>query len=374
MYRILVFLGLLVLFLVPSSAQAACYQRGAAGWSTCMAQSSPKSCAYGSDSWFWCCDSSADTCPTVPAPTNTTVPSPPPGTTPTTVPEPTTPPYSTSCENAESGCFHCVYESDGTCHTESITSWSNTCNQPYYFAPNDSACSSYSGTGPGQATLCQSVAIPCVGDQTPTARYVCINTLSGQNGCTVCYDNADPKCSDYTEVFTRPQCIQSCNNLTTLCTATGNATCMTVQGCSDIGGTEVGQVDCLSGLTCCQHPINTIAYTKFFCDANGHPTSYLGTASAPNRINTGIGCISWGGKATIQALLSWGVGIGGGFGVFIIGLSGLQIALASGDPKKMKAAQELFLAALSGILLLALCVALLNFIGVSILGLPLFFV
>ena len=75
-------------------------------------------------------------------------------------------------------------------------------------------------------------------------------------------------------------------------------------------------------------------------------------------------------KQFISQLLGWGVGIGGGIAFLMIVLAGFQMATASGDPKKVQAARELLMSALAGLIIIALSLVLLNFIGVKILNLP----
>ena len=52
--------------------------------------------------------------------------------------------------------------------------------------------------------------------------------------------------------------------------------------------------------------------------------------------------------------------------------AGFQMATAAGDPKRVKASQELLTAALGGLILIVISIALLNFLGVTVLGLDLF--
>ena len=54
----------------------------------------------------------------------------------------------------------------------------------------------------------------------------------------------------------------------------------------------------------------------------------------------------------------------------MIVLAGFQMTTASGDPKKVQAARELLMSALAGLIIIALSLVLLNFIGVKILNLP----
>lgn len=95
------------------------------------------------------------------------------------------------------------------------------------------------------------------------------------------------------------------------------------------------------------------------------------TKGDPNSgINTAIGCLLTNDpKALISQLLSWGVGIGGGIAFILIAAAGLQLTTASGDPKRAQAAKELLTSAISGLILIIISVVLLNFLGVSVLGL-----
>ncbi len=86
--------------------------------------------------------------------------------------------------------------------------------------------------------------------------------------------------------------------------------------------------------------------------------------------NTAIGCLMAGDPKTfISQILSWGVGLGSGIAFLMIIFSSFQIVTASGDPKRVKAGQELLTSAISGLVLIVLSIVLLNFIGVSVLGL-----
>ncbi len=88
-------------------------------------------------------------------------------------------------------------------------------------------------------------------------------------------------------------------------------------------------------------------------------------------IETALGCLAAGDpKIFVSQLLGWGVGVGSGIAFLMIVLAGFQMATAAGDPKRVQAARELLMSALSGLILIVLSVVLLNFIGVKILNLP----
>ncbi len=91
---------------------------------------------------------------------------------------------------------------------------------------------------------------------------------------------------------------------------------------------------------------------------------------------TAIGCLNAGlptgsapGGSLIGQLLVWATILGSGFAFLIIVFGGFQIATAAGDPKKMKAAQELIWSGISGLLLIIFSIFLLNLIGFRILNL-----
>ena len=74
-------------------------------------------------------------------------------------------------------------------------------------------------------------------------------------------------------------------------------------------------------------------------------------------------------KNVIGQILSWAVGIAGVIAFLVMVYAGAMIAMAGGDPKKVKAGQELIGAAVGGLVLIVLSIVILNFLGVSILGL-----
>lgn len=117
-----------------------------------------------------------------------------------------------------------------------------------------------------------------------------------------------------------------------------------------------------SGGGCCTPKVVT---------SGGGPSPLCGTGVDLNLgVNTAIGCLMAGDpKQLVSQLLGWGVGVGGGIAFLMIIFAGFQMATASGDPKRVKAAQELLTSALAGLILIVLSVVLLNFIGVNILGL-----
>ena len=86
---------------------------------------------------------------------------------------------------------------------------------------------------------------------------------------------------------------------------------------------------------------------------------------------TAIGCLEAGNpNHFIGQILGWSTIIGAGIAFLLIVFGGFQITTAAGDPKRVKAAQELITAAIMGLLLIIFSIFLLNLIGIKILNLP----
>ena len=85
---------------------------------------------------------------------------------------------------------------------------------------------------------------------------------------------------------------------------------------------------------------------------------------------TAIGCLEAGNPTHfIGQILGWSTIVGSGIAFLLIVFGGFQITTAAGDPKRVKAAQELITAAIMGLLLIIFSIFLLNLIGIRILGL-----
>jgi hypothetical protein len=93
-------------------------------------------------------------------------------------------------------------------------------------------------------------------------------------------------------------------------------------------------------------------------------------ACGTGSLSTALGCLPYTRDAFISALLSFIVGISGGIALVIMLVATIQIMTASGDAKKLQAAKELFISAISGLLLLIFSVSLLRIIAGDIIKLP----
>lgn len=89
----------------------------------------------------------------------------------------------------------------------------------------------------------------------------------------------------------------------------------------------------------------------------------------PPKVNTALGCLSIEFVTTVQTIFDWAIGVTGGVIFFVILLATLRIVTSRGDPKAVKAGQELLTSALLGFVLIAFAVVLLNVIGIKVLNL-----
>lgn len=96
-------------------------------------------------------------------------------------------------------------------------------------------------------------------------------------------------------------------------------------------------------------------------------------------IRTGLGCLPYadnattyssGGKPAISAIYGWAIGIAGAAALLLIAFASFTIATAGGDVKRVKTGQEILSAAVAGVILIVLAIALLNLIGIRVLNLP----
>lgn len=86
-------------------------------------------------------------------------------------------------------------------------------------------------------------------------------------------------------------------------------------------------------------------------------------------LSTAIGCIPFDQTSGFTIFfVTLGIGIGGGIAFLVIVYAGFMLMTSSGDPRKMRAAKQLLLSAIGGIILLILSVFIIRVLGVNILG------
>lgn len=119
--------------------------------------------------------------------------------------------------------------------------------------------------------------------------------------------------------------------------------------------------------------VGLILYKPQQALAAGSSTSVHGSCGE-TFIDTAIGCIpvlnNDNGTSFSGFILKWAIGVGGGVAFFLIVYAGFMIMTSQGNPERLKAGQELLTSAISGVVLLVLCVFILNVIGVKILIIP----
>jgi hypothetical protein len=97
------------------------------------------------------------------------------------------------------------------------------------------------------------------------------------------------------------------------------------------------------------------------------------TCAAENN-NTGvwtaIGCITTDPNDLLGTILRLGLGLAGGIAFLLILFGGLQIMTSAGNPEQLNAGRELVTSAIIGLILVLFSIFLLQFIGVTIIGIP----
>jgi len=128
---------------------------------------------------------------------------------------------------------------------------------------------------------------------------------------------------------------------------------------------------CISLTTCKMLPggCPVTVGNNIFCDPSGKPTSVYDKDHPNNWINTSLGCFPFLPQGFASAVIGWGVRVGGGLSFFTLLYGALVWITGTGDPKKIQAGKELVSAALSGLLLIALSLTIINAIGTKILNL-----
>lgn len=86
-------------------------------------------------------------------------------------------------------------------------------------------------------------------------------------------------------------------------------------------------------------------------------------------VRSAIGCIPVGDSQQFtEYLLRWGMSIGGGIALLLIGYGGFMVITAGGNPQKVQAGKELITASLAGLLFIIFSAFLLRLVGIDVLG------
>ena len=87
-------------------------------------------------------------------------------------------------------------------------------------------------------------------------------------------------------------------------------------------------------------------------------------------IETGLGCIPTDPTGLVEKILQIAIGVSSGIAMLLLISGAFKILASSGDPKAVMGGKETITSAIAGLLLILLSVAILNIIGIQILGIP----
>jgi len=89
-----------------------------------------------------------------------------------------------------------------------------------------------------------------------------------------------------------------------------------------------------------------------------------------NDIPTGLGCIPTDPTGLVNKILEIAIGVSSGIAMLLLISGAFKVLTSSGDPKAVMEGRETITSAIAGLLLILLSVAILNIIGIKILGIP----
>ena len=93
-------------------------------------------------------------------------------------------------------------------------------------------------------------------------------------------------------------------------------------------------------------------------------------ACGANEIATGLGCIPTDPTGLVNKILEIAIGVSSGIALLLLISGALKVLTSSGDPKAVMEGKDTITSAIAGLLLILLSVAILNIIGINILGIP----
>ncbi len=245
-------------------------------------------------------------------------------------------------------------------------------------------CSGLKGTsyksgapGCGSTHAADKVMICCIpNDSSVIAQDGCYGAPNGST-CVInasCLSDFCPSTGECTACTSNSQCgSNNCQNGICIgpvsCGGGGEPPCKNGQSCYDpyaldptqglcVTETPVPTADSGSGSL---PPTAAITLPTIVC-------SNPGTNGSCNGIQTGVGLISTDAASFINSIFTIILSISGGIALILIIVSGYQLSLSSGNPEKVKEAQGMLTAAIVGLVFIIFSVAILQIIGVDILG------
>lgn len=96
----------------------------------------------------------------------------------------------------------------------------------------------------------------------------------------------------------------------------------------------------------------------------------IGGDGSCTAVDTAIGKISTSPQGFVGSIMGVLLGFSGGIAILLIIASGYEMVTSQGNPEKVKAARERLTSAIVGLLFTIFSVAILQFIGVTILQIP----
>lgn len=96
----------------------------------------------------------------------------------------------------------------------------------------------------------------------------------------------------------------------------------------------------------------------------------LGPTAPPVRTSLGNIIFPTDPSGVVQRLFGILLGLAGVIAIFLIIFSGFRLALSQGNQEKVQAARETLTAAVAGLLFIIFSAAILQIVGVNVLGLP----
>lgn len=169
------------------------------------------------------------------------------------------------------------------------------------------------------------------------------------------------------DVIVQKAGISGSNFCTTSFTIENNcATCQEEKPVS----TPDGEISSTPFYLCDQLPDGSQAKIDCIKCATGNPGATEEGEGDREGIWTAVGCIKRSPKDIIGTLMRLGLTMGGGVALLMILGSGFILSTSAGDPKRTGEAKEMMVAAITGLIFVIFSVAILQFIGFSVLQIP----
>ncbi len=107
-----------------------------------------------------------------------------------------------------------------------------------------------------------------------------------------------------------------------------------------------------------------------FTVAGGPPPPPPDTCNGGTGIKTGLGCTPTDPTGLVEKILGIAIGVASGIALLLLISGAFKVLTSSGDPKSVMEGKDTITSAIAGLLLILLSVAILNIIGIKILGIP----